>query len=917
MSESKSPSEAAKKRLTEACRTKDTSVRLAWAITIGEALLLGVAAVALMDYWLMLPVWMRLLAAGIMSVLALLGIYRLIRFFRRPTKLKEAALDVEAAKPELGCEISTAAEYLSGERQITHQYEPELVAALESKAAEDLRSAQIPYERRLLRPAVILGLTLLGLLVFLLAAPVASTALRRTALPFSKARYTQVDVMPGNLEVPVGRDVEITNRFTGRAPKDPQFHWQQTGPWQSAPLTTRSSDGAYLYSLKKLRSDVKYRVTGNDAVSETYEIQTYVPPEVKDLSVQIEYPAYTRLKPAAQKSPDITALRASTVQIQIEPSVKLAQARLRFTALTQEVVLQPTAEGSWTGSLKVTKDTDYWIELADAKGHRGGDDKPHHIKAIPDTPPTVEIEDPGQDTRSSATNRLPVKISVADDFGVEAVQLVFHKLGGQEQVVTVKAELGDKGEMTANAELDLAALGLHDYELVAYHALAKDNNTLDGPGTGKSPVYFVEITNLEGTNCPPKKGQVQKVNLLAIQKQLIADTTALPADAAAEKFQELSARQRDATDFGKIYLSTLTAAAAPAGAVSEMDSAVKEMTTAQERLTDRKRNDALPPEENALAHLYQVLKQLPELENMPTQPPPQNKLPPTNMLAVVLEAIKQKKKEEQPDPPALADALRQAQDLARSQAGVNAALRNAEQPPGNGQGQGDANSQSKQNAEKAGQADAQKQGQGKGDSKDSQLAKADQGRGQGEGKGQAQAKGKVQGEGKGQGQGKGKGQGEGKGQGQGEGKGQGKGQGEGEGQGDQDPGNQELADQPVSDHPEEMAQKEQQLSKEASELADKLQRLAGKDKRLGHNAGQNAHLAGQKIATAAQEVKQGHFGAAGVNGFQGELALRKVVAQLERVVKEKPDLTDVASEDAPKEYEALISEYFKKLSHAE
>ena len=128
---------------------------------------------------------------------------------------------------------------------------------------------------------------------------------------------------------------------------------------------------------------------------------------------------------------------------------------MRLTTLTQEVVLQPSANGSWTGSLKVNKDTDYWIELADAKGHRGGDDKPHHIKAIPDAPPKVEIEDPGQDTRASATNLVPVKISVADDFGVDAVELVFHKLGGPEQVITVNPESNDKGEIAATAELDL------------------------------------------------------------------------------------------------------------------------------------------------------------------------------------------------------------------------------------------------------------------------------------------------------------------------------------------------------------------------------------------------------------------------------------------------------------------------------
>src|SRR6478609_9515632 len=111
------PSHNAKRRLSDACRTKDSSKRLAWAITSGEAVLLGVAAVALADYWLMLPVWMRTVAAAGLAVIALAGLYRLVRFVRRPTRLKAAALDLEATRPDRGCEVSTAAEYLSGERQ--------------------------------------------------------------------------------------------------------------------------------------------------------------------------------------------------------------------------------------------------------------------------------------------------------------------------------------------------------------------------------------------------------------------------------------------------------------------------------------------------------------------------------------------------------------------------------------------------------------------------------------------------------------------------------------------------------------------------------------------------------------------------------------------------------------------------------
>jgi hypothetical protein len=867
---------SAKKRLAEACRTKDTSLRVAWAVTIGEAILLGVAAVALADYWLMLPVWMRSLAAAVIAVLALAGSYRLIRFYCRPTPLKEAALDLEAAQPELGCEVSTAAEYLSGERQITHQYEPELVAALESKAAEDLRQAHLPYERRLLRPAIILGLTLLVLLVLLLAAPLAPTSLRRVIFPFSKVRYTQVEVRPGSMEIPVGRDVEITNRFTGRAPRDPTVHWEEQGAWQSAPLVTRTSDGSYLHSFRNLRHDLKYRVTGSDAVSDTYEIRTYVPPEVKDLSVQIQYPAYTRLQPTTQPSPDISAVRASTVQLQIEPSVQLSQARLRFSALTQAVVLQPTDQGAWTARFQVTQDTDYWIELADTQGHGGGDDQPHHIRALPDNPPTVEIREPGRSITAPATNRLPVTVSVADDFGVGAIEVAYHKLGGPEQVVPATIARTENGETIARAELDLPGLGLQEYELVTYRAQAKDNNTLDGPGIGKSPVQFAEITNQQATNSLPPQGQAQPLNLLAMQKQLVADTAALPADTSPERLQQLAARQRDAADLGNIYLRTLQATRAPADAITEMDSAVKDMASAGGRLAERRPGEALLPEESALAHLYQVLKHMPELGQLPTVPQTPRQLQGTNTLAVVLKAIQQQTTG--PDTQNLQGALQQAQALARAQAQLNEALREANQALANGQGPGQAKGEGDRQIAKAGQnntpADnpsnegqdaAQGQGKGSGqvESAESRLAQADGAKGQGENPAQ------------------------------------------------------EMAAPPAPSDPGQWAGNEEELSKQAADLARQLQRLAAKDKHVGNHAGQNAKLAGEKMATASQDMKQGRFGAAGVNGFEGELALRQVVAQLERVLKERPELTDASSEEAPKEYDTLISEYFKKLSHAE
>jgi len=224
--------------------------------------------------------------------------------------------------------------------------------------------------------------------------------------------------------------------------------------------------------------------------------------------------------------------------------------------------------------------------------------------------------------------------------------------------------------------------------------------------------------------------------------------------------------------------------------------------------------------------------------------------PPANpKVQVVLQAIKQKKKEN-PDNKEIEDALNQARDLARAQSGLNSAMRHPGLSGGKGQGQ-----------------QASNQGNSKSSSQSNQA------------------------------------------------QGQGAGQGENNGQGQND-SSSETQPSPA-DSPAQIADKEDQLSKEAAALADRLQRLASNDKRLGHNVGNGAGRAAAKMAAASKAMASGLSGAAGEHGFQGELALRNVIDQLERLLKNQPEPTDIAHEDSPKEYETVISEYFKRLSHAE
>jgi len=676
-----SRAQLAYQKLRVACRIKDRSRRSAWAFWILALVLIVVLAVALVDYWLVLPAGVRGACTGLLALLFVGGLVRFLQLIRRPTSVKEVALDTESAQPNLGCTVSTAAEYLTGERKVVHEYEPELVDALQAQAAAALKEIQLPYWKKLRLPAALMAGTLVLLLAFVAFASGALTALKRAAIPFSDAHYTRVEVRPGTTEIPVGRNIEIETTFRGRKPGDPTLHWRlaQKTKWQSVKLSPDEA-GRTTHLLKAVAGPLRYRVTGGDAESPEYSISTYTPPAVKDLRIQLDYPAYTKRQPAFQNSPDIAVVRGSMATFRVVPTVTLSRAHLRFE---KEPLLELEAgpDGSWTGNFPITNNGNYWIELTDQTTHVGVNEKPYHIKALPDEPPKVEILEPGQDTRADATDTIPVKISTVDDFGVEEIKLVYHKLGGPEQTILARTKSERNGEITAVAELPLSELRLSDYELVAYHAEARDNNTLDGPGVGKSPLFFVEITNEKGGNCKSQCNS-QKVNLLVIQKQIIADTQALARDAGTGSFKEIADRENEAIYFGKMYLGALTGGGAPAPAVDEMKSAIQDMTTATVALNQNNRNSALSPEESALARFYQILKLLPELEDLPTEPPPAGGGggPQSPMIQVVLEAIK-KQQQNNPDNKQIAELVERLQQLQRSQSALNQACRNPSTNP--------------------------------------------------------------------------------------------------------------------------------------------------------------------------------------------------------------------------------------------
>ena len=834
------PSQYNAGRLESEQRSRERARRLALTLNVAVTGLLIILGAALIDYWRQLTSAERVVNTGLLAMLMIVWLVRLIQFARRPASLKQVALEIEAQRPELGCVVSTATEYLSGERQPTREYEPELVDALQEQAARRLLLIDTRHYRRLVYSGGAMAAALVALLVFLAVSPGSLTALERVLLPWSKQTYTQVSVKPGGVEIPVGNDQEIKALFTGLLPNNPQLRWlEDPGKnWQTTELI-KDTNNSYSARLTNIQGVVKYRVTGNDAVSPEYTLQTYVPPKVKDLAIRVRFPAYTRLEPVEERNPDLSVVRASELTFRITSSEHVAHARLRF-ASAPGIELAPAAKDLWTASLTPTNNLDYWVELTDAAGHKGGDESPRHLKVLPDEPPKVEIVDPGMDVRADATNQVPVKISVTDDFGVEDIKLVFRKLNGDEQTLVCVKTNSDLRDATATAEIDLAPLYLKEYEVVAYHAEARDNNTLDGPGVGKSPVYFIEYTT-KGEPLSQCQGSAQKINLLQLEKQIIAATTAIEDGSIRDRFPEVATIQRQTKSYAEIFQNSYVLSVSPPEARTEFAAAIASMDGAAGSLDGLQRPAALRAEDEALEHLYQVTRLLPELEACMCH---------NSGTKVVLEAIEKLKDEQKKQRETeLPKIVNQAKAIAQQEAKLADMYRlsQTEQPP--------ATNNVPKPASGTGQSSSTSAASSNGRASNDMASLGSDSTNQ----------------------------------------------------------NPSVAEKPES--AEDLSQEQQRLSDDAAALAVRLRELSGKDPRLGFNISRRMETVSQQQAAAAGQIARRDGASAAQSADAALSGLNGTITQLEQLLDNQTKATDMATEDYPKEFEPLISEYLRRLSY--
>jgi len=228
------------------------------------------------------------------------------------------------------------------------------------------------------------------------------------------------------------------------------------------------------------------------------------------------------------------------------------------------------------GQLPVHRDRgEWWVEWTQAPGERGlaleavahGEAVSRRVVpvvVIPDRAPDVELTAPTQDlVLASAHGRVAVRATAADDYGIGDFDLAWSRTRGSgESFQYVEGRWPfsslSRGGNGASGErvLDLDAMQLEPGDVIHVRAVARDRNTVTGPGESVSRTRVIRVARpeeMDQVNTDVGFPMELPKDPLLSQRMLLIRTERLNADRARIPAEQLRARAAEiASDQGRL-----------------------------------------------------------------------------------------------------------------------------------------------------------------------------------------------------------------------------------------------------------------------------------------------------------------------------------------------------------------------------
>jgi hypothetical protein len=537
-----------------------------WQFCVGTSRLLAVVAAlvfisllvdrtARMDH----PQRVLSLILGAVALLVVIG-REIVRPLRHRISPEALLLRVERRQADLASRLIAAWEFAA-----LPDVPPGASPALVASAIEQGRAAAARADfrgvidwPRFRRRAWFGGVALAALLALAIGAP------QMTRLWFARnillsdvewPRRTHLSVqglVDGALRVPVAGDLEVLVRATGVPPDEVFFRYADAAGAAYREQMPRVGED-YRTLFRGVTEPFRLQISGGDDRTDWIAVQLLPRPELTDVTVTVEPPAYTGRKPATldSRTGAYTALAGSGVVLGGRSSLPLSEVsvaiegnRLQAMSVSNAVRfairLQPEQVKSATYRLQAVSDT----------GIPTLRPTPVGLRVEPDRPPrvTAALEGIGQMILSRAV--IPVVCDVQDDYGVTAAWLEYQhqaptgvNSGPQQVPLQLPVVPPTGGVIRVAHALAVTPFRLDPDATLTLRVAARDGNTLTGPGQGQSASFTLRVATEEDF----RKDLVQREQALRQRlERLIQEQRALADESRLFHSGTEAAKVRDA-----------------------------------------------------------------------------------------------------------------------------------------------------------------------------------------------------------------------------------------------------------------------------------------------------------------------------------------------------------------------------------
>ncbi|MEQ1851531.1 MAG: hypothetical protein ABMA01_08055 [Chthoniobacteraceae bacterium] len=500
------------------------------ALAAAALLLGGLLLVAAFDVRLGVPQAARLVALAAFVP----GAVFLFRRLRNPATAQDTARLIEAAHPDLGQSIRTAAQIAPQLHASCPPIEAALVAQTEQRTARLPLDTELAPRRSLVPAAFAAGALALAWIAALCVSPDWRTAAIR-ALGFP-ATFTTVKAAAFTDALKTDEAVRVVATTSGRRTEQAAVHVRaEGGEWRALPMAAVGPQ-QFDTLLADLEKPLEFYVTSGDGRSPTVRVAVHVPPRVRSISARLEPPADLGQPPTAHAGGDVEGVEGTKVDLTVEFDRPVAEARAVFSDGTDAPFSMDGARARAGFTLSPGERT--WHIAGRDPGGVEFRTPPNRMEGIVDKPPVVKLAEPRDELEVTPLHELLARVQARDDHGLAAVGIVLQVGTKEEKLLEKKFEAPDvrhAAEM-ATAFLEKHALTLNDSLLV--QAYATDHKPRNG-ARAVSAMAAVDIREFKRLYVmrDAKACACEKLleKMIVLQRRVYSDTTQLRELAASQE----------------------------------------------------------------------------------------------------------------------------------------------------------------------------------------------------------------------------------------------------------------------------------------------------------------------------------------------------------------------------------------------